>query len=471
MAFFAPPKPIDSRRGMSNSAITGLGATPADTSRLRYRQAITVGLLFIGYAAYYFCRSDLSVAMPLVIEDLERHGVNSDSAVVHLGTIASLGVLAYAIGKLFLTSLGDLWGGRRSFILGLGGAIVFTLLFASGSTLPLFTIAWVGNRLTQSIGWAGAVKVCSKWFGYSSYGTIMGILSLSFLIGDAVGRQSMGVLLRHGYGWRGLFYFAAVVAGFTLVANLLFLRESRVEAGYPEAEVNPLNSFGTSHSKPKNVWALLGPLLFNRAFIFVCLLSLGCTMVRETFNIWTPVYLHSFFGYSPSRSASMSAIFPAVGAVSVVALGWLSDQLGVTGRSMITFLGLAAVAVALAVLGFVPHAQSASVIPLALIGVVAFCLLGPYSYLAGAFALDFGGKQAGAASSGIIDGVGYLGGALAGDTVARLAVTVGWRGVFVSLALVSALSAVAAGYLFFYQSAQERKRRLSQAKGPLTQDL
>jgi sugar phosphate permease len=372
--------------------------------------------------------------------------------------IASLGVLAYAIGKLFLTGLGDIWGGRRSFIVGLGGAIAFTLLFASGSTLPLFSVAWVGNRLTQSIGWAGLVKVCSKWFGYSSYGTIMGVLSLSYLIGDAAARQSMGVLLRHGYGWRQLFFFAAGVAGLILFANLLLLRESRVEAGYPEPQVNPLNLFGSSVSKPKTFWALLRPLLFNRAFVFVCLLSLGTTIVRETFNIWTPVYLRNFFGYSASSAASMSAIFPAVGAVSVIVVGWLSDQLGVTGRSMIMFLGLAATALALVVLTSIPRGVSTSVVPMTLLGIVAFGSLGPYSYLAGAVALDFGGKQAGAASSGIIDGVGYLGGALAGDSVARLAVAFGWRGVFVALAVVSALSALAAGYLFLYQSAEEKEK-------------
>jgi len=297
--------------------------------RLRYRQAATVALLFSGYAAYYFCRSDLSVAMPLLIDDLHRHGVDANTAVIRFGTIASLGVLAYALGKLFLTSLGDLWGGRRSFIIGLGGAIAFTLLFASGSALPLFTIAWFGNRLTQSIGWAGLVKVSSKWFDYSSYGTIMGVLSVSFLVGDAAARQSMAVLLRHGVGWRGLFLFAAGVAGFILAANLLFLRESRAEAGFPEARVNPLNVFGNAEAKPQSIWALLKPLLFNRAFIFVCLLSLGTTIVRETFNIWTPTYFRGFFGYSSASAASMSAVFPAVGAVSVIIVGWLSDQLGI----------------------------------------------------------------------------------------------------------------------------------------------
>src|ERR1039458_9820633 len=73
-------------------------------SGLRRRQAWTVALLFAGYAAYYFCRSDLSVAMPLLIEDLQRHGMTSHDAILRMGQLASLGVLAYAIGKLTLRS-------------------------------------------------------------------------------------------------------------------------------------------------------------------------------------------------------------------------------------------------------------------------------------------------------------------------------------------------------------------------------
>ncbi len=118
------------------------------------------------------------------------------------------------------------------------------------------------------------------------------------------------------------------------------------------------------------------------------------------------------------------------------------------------FFGLAAAAINLTVLTSLRAGTPNSGAPLVLIGAIAFCLLGPYSYLAGAFALDFGGKEAGASSSGLIDGVGYLGGVLAGDTVARLSVAFGWRGVFIALAIVSAFSALAAGYLFVYQRRQ-----------------
>lgn len=47
----------------------------------------------------------------------------------------------------------------------------------------------------------------------------------------------------------------------------------------------------------------------------------------------------------------------------------------------------------------------------------------------------------------MIDGVGYLGGILAGDSVARVSIAYGWQGAFTILALAVWLSSVAA---FFY---------------------
>jgi sugar phosphate permease len=428
---------------------------------LRFGQTRTILLLFGGYAACYYCRADLSVATPLLVEELGRHGVSHGQALIHIGTISSLGVLAYALGKLFLTGLGDYWGGRRNFLIGVGGATLFTLMFAAGGTLPVFTLAWVANRLTQSVGWAGLIKVSSRWFDYSSYGSIIGILSISYLVGDALARQQMSMLIERGYGWRALFLFAAIVAGAMLLANLWLLRESRVAEGHSEAQPNPLNLFAATHSRPASVAALLAPLLRSRAFLLVCLLSFACTIIRETFNTWTPVYLRDHLGYSMSDSAGLSAVFPGVGVVSVLIAGWLSDRLGLTGRSLLMFLGLAGSVAALLVLMTVRAGVSHALFPIVMIGVVAFCVLGPYSYLGGAFALDFGGKQASAASSGIIDGIGYLGGVLAGDSVARLAVAFGWDGVFVTLAGVSALATLCAGVLHLINTRAARTRHAS----------
>ena len=382
--------------------------------RLAFWQGITIALLFIGYAGYYLCRSDFSVSLPLIIDEFAAHGMPPAQAKIRLGAVTSIAVLAYAMGKFFLAGIADFLSGKRNFLTGMGGSILFALLSLAGG-LPVFTLAWIGNRLAQSTGWAGMVKITSRWFSYSSYGAAMGAISLSYLFGDAVARQFMGFLIGHGFGWRAVFQVAAGTLFVIFIANLLLLKESRIQIGLAEPEVNSLNLYGVEGSdpKPSSLRDLLRPLLRSPAFQIVCALSLGTTLVRETFNTWTPTYFNQVVGYSKAEAAGMSSVFPLFGGVSVLLSGFWSDRLGRGGRSAIMFYSLLLSSFALFALGSL-RAGGGHILPTVLVGLVGFLVIGPYAYLAGAIALDFGGKHGGATSSGIIDGVGYLGGILAG---------------------------------------------------------
>jgi len=88
--------------------------------RLLLWQILIVSLLMTGYAGFYICRSNFSVTLPLIIQDLAAHGIPADQARIRLGQIVSLGVLAYALGKFFLGGLADLWGGKRQFLAAMG---------------------------------------------------------------------------------------------------------------------------------------------------------------------------------------------------------------------------------------------------------------------------------------------------------------------------------------------------------------
>src|SRR6202167_3281412 len=212
----------------------------------------TAALLAFGYSGYYFCRSDLSVVLPGLIHDLAQHGITPNQAQIRLGFMASLGAVAYAFGKFFSGALADTGGGRRSFLGGMAGSIFFTIIFAMSGGFPLFTLAWIGNRLFQSQGWAGLVRVSSRWFSYSTYGSVMAVVSLSFLFGDAGCRWMMSELLAHGVGWRGVFYFAAAALGVLFLINLVLLRETPAERGLPAPEVNPRNVYA-QNVDPQNV--------------------------------------------------------------------------------------------------------------------------------------------------------------------------------------------------------------------------
>ena len=74
-------------------------------------------------------------------------------------------------------------------------------------------------------------------------------------------------------------------------------------------------------------------------FWLVCLISIGVTLMRETFNVWTPTYFTQALGLSNADAAQRSALFPLFGGVSVVLAGFLSDKLGPKGRARIILVG------------------------------------------------------------------------------------------------------------------------------------
>src|SRR5260370_27425786 len=112
-------------------------------------QGITLGTLFVGYAGYYVCRSNLSVTTPLLLDDLHGQGITREK----IGAIVSLGVGLYAVGKITNGLLADFLGGRTLFLLGMAGSVICTVLFGLGSGLLVFGAAWAVNRYVQSAGW------------------------------------------------------------------------------------------------------------------------------------------------------------------------------------------------------------------------------------------------------------------------------------------------------------------------------
>jgi sugar phosphate permease len=443
------------------------GVRDGSEAHLRRWEWVTIALLVLGYAGYYLCRANFSVARPDIIDELASGGrMTKESAKEALGAVASWGTLAYAFGKFISGGLSDALGGRRTFIAGMFGAVLCTVLFALGGGLPLFTLAWIGNRTVQSMGWPGMVKITSRWFSFSRYGTVMGIISLSYLFGDAASRWFMGELIGRGMSWRSVYYVAASVLGVLVVANFLLLRGSPRDIGASEPEENPDNVYSKAPERtddaPTGLKEVLLPLFRSPAFWFVCVMSFGFTLARETFNEWTPTFYTEAVKLSKEDAARYSALFPFFGGLSVLVAGAISDRLGSTGRAIIIVAGLVITTLLMVALGTVSYA---TMLPIVLVSLIGFVMIGPYSFLAGAISLDFGGKRGSATASGIIDGIGYLGGVLAGKKVAELSNAFGWSGAFLALSGIAAASAVVAAiYLVQQRQAAAKLARATQAE-------
>jgi OPA family glycerol-3-phosphate transporter-like MFS transporter len=409
-------------------------------SSLRRGQTVTLISLVVGYAGYYVCRSNLSVATPLLLDAFGDQGI--DKAMI--GFISSVGVTFYAVGKLVNGTLTDFLGGRRVFLFGMVGSVAATIAFGLGTGAAVFLVAWSVNRLVQSMGWPGLVKVASQWFSHRSYGRVMGFLSLSFLFGDAAARFVLGAFIDYGFGWQYVFFLsAAILSGIALI-NAFTLKGSPVELGFEAPGVNPNNLFGEdgSTTRPRDMRDLLGPLVSSGSFWIVMFLSAGMTLIRQSFTFWTPTFLVEVAGMSNSSAAQYSLLFPLIGGFSVLFVGHASDRWTGGQRGLVMTAVLAPLIPVLLVMGTLE--TTGALVPLILVSAAAFMLIGPYSFLSGAMALDLGGKKGSSTASGFIDGAGYAGAILSGWAVGWVAQHLGWSWVFIALAVVAALTLVAA---------------------------
>jgi len=419
----------------------------------QFWQTTTAVGLFIGYSGYYLCRSNLAVATPLIIQEFGSQGVDKEM----MGKIASSGVIAYAFGKVISGMIGDTIGGKRVFLVGMLASVLATLWFGFGAGIGVFFTAWIINRAVQSMGWGGLVKITAQWFSYRSYGKVMGLLSLSYLFGDIVAKLWLGQLIRWGLDWQQLFFVAAGMLLLIAIANLWMVKNDPESLGFATPEINPnsLLKDATEEEKKAPLREILLTYFSSLSFILLLIMSFGLTAIREAFNFWLPTYLFEVAGMSEGAASQFSSLYPIFGMVSIIGAGFLSDTILRGKRGIVILIGCLPMTLVLLLMATSLKGQ---LLPLVLSSLVGLLLLGPYSFLAGAMSMDLGGRKGSATAVGFVDGVGYLGGTLSLWLTGRLAQYSGWNSAFVVLAVITALTTVAAG---IYYWTQERKKIVS----------
>ncbi len=440
---------------------------PVRDGRLLRWQGITLVSLTAGYMGYYFCRSNFSVAIPLIEAEFKGQPLGSSELFgplfqgiegidkKALGLIASIGSFFYAIGKISNGIVSDFLGGRLMFLGAMIASVACTIGFGLSSGLSLFLILWAINRLVQSTGWVAMMKVASRWFPYRYSGSIMAFISMSYLAGDALTRMYLGLLLSWGYDWRQLFFASAAVLGTVALICGGTVKPSPRSLGMEEPEASPTNVYGAKGEDPhpEGLLALILPYLQSPVFWIVCLLSAGLTVLRETFNTWNTTLLVEVGGFvEDGQAAGLSALFPWFGLISLVVCGILADSVSRFrdprwtamryALIMLPFLGL--LVGSLVWIWMMPK-EDASGTPLVFaICLVALGLIGPYSFLGGAVAMDKGAKRGSATAAGLIDAAGYFPATFAGYPIGRLIEELGWSSTFLVLLVVAGSMMIAA---------------------------
>jgi predicted MFS family arabinose efflux permease len=197
--------------------------------------------------------------------------------------------LAVAVGGLFVAGA---WG----YLAARDGAY-FSVL----ASRVLAGVAYV-------IVWNAGIDIVSRAVSPRHRATAVGVFTASGPVGFALG-QGAGPAVAARFGWPAIFL---VFNGFAVVGLLVFWLPSR-GLGTVHGDAPTLGEFG-SVLRNRSVW-LVGTLGFlgYALYLFV--------------NSWGPSYLTEEVGLSLGASGVLVALFPAVGVLSRVSGGALSDRL------------------------------------------------------------------------------------------------------------------------------------------------
>ena len=407
---------------------------PAPTRGARFRGWRWAAFLtmMLGYVGYYLCRANLQAATPLICDAWHVD-------LVALGWVSTVSTVVYGIGKFTHGFFAEHFGGRAMFLVGLIGAAIFSSACGLYGSVGVLVILWSLNRFIQAGGWVGMVQISAQWYPRARIGTVMSVLSLSWLVGDWGARELTGAIVGAGLGWRMVFFIPAAVVAVYAILAFFTLKGSPEAVGEPPLtveEAGPQRGDGMH-------WPIVQALLANPRFHILAVMSVLLTALRQAAQDWSSSHLQSI-GLGQADAMAASGIFPAAGIVGTLCAGLASDYLFRGRRAPICIFLLGCLALGLGILAVTPD-----VTPLQgrlLWGLCGFGLLGPYSLLGGAVSVDVGGRQAAAVAAGLVDGVGYLVGSILGGVGAAAVVqSQGWPFAF-GIMTVFAVVAVAAAY-------------------------
>jgi OPA family glycerol-3-phosphate transporter-like MFS transporter/OPA family sugar phosphate sensor protein UhpC-like MFS transporter len=340
-----------------------------------YQYKILVATM-IGYAAFYFVRKNLSVAMPLMEKEL---GITKTS----LGLFLTLHGIVYGVSKFGNGFLGDRCNGRTFMVAGLFVCGLINVAFAffgniaanATATLLGFTavawvmgILWILNGWFQGMGFPPCARLMTHWFPPKVLAMRMSIWNTSHSIGAAAVVGLGGMLVWMGLGWKSIFYVPALIAFAVCIYLWMSLRDTPESLGLPPVEdldetatAAAVDTSSVDSETAENLEASLEPpplegptkneymrRVFTNPYIWIiALANFFVYIVRYAIFDWSPTYFSQAKGFTVSKAAWITATFEIAGIVGMLAAGWLTDNVfgGRGARTCLFYMAACTVAV------------------------------------------------------------------------------------------------------------------------------
>jgi sugar phosphate permease len=408
-------------------------------ARIRSRQRSALIMLVIAGTLNYLDRSTLSIANPLIREELGL-------SIADMGLLLSAFLWAYAFSQLPGGALVDRVGPHRLLSAGLGlWSLAQTAAGFVGSFWQ-FSIARVFLGIGEAPMFSSAVRVVRDWFNVRDRGLPTGIWNCTSSLGPAIAPPLLTALML-AFGWRWMFAIMGVV-GLIVAAAWYFLYCDPTEAKFLPEEQRYLTEGEEAPEAERITLAEWGRLFRFRTTWGLIFGFFGIVYLIWLYLAWLPGYFEIERHMSIPRTGVVAAIPFAFGVVGSVGGGWIADRLMAAGYSPVSSRKIPTI---VGLLGMALFTVVAAETPSNVIAVAAISLAVMFGACSSGMSWALASVAAPShctASLGAIQNFGgYLGGALA-PTITGFIVQA--TGSFIPALLVAAAIGVASAvsYLF-----------------------
>lgn len=420
--------------------------------------------IYLGYAAYYLVRKNLSLAAPGMIEEglIDKAGAG----------LAMSGIpIAYAVSKFIMGSISDRSDARKFMTVGL---ILSSLVMILAGILPYPTGVAGNYSVTvglmfvfmlfagwlSGMGWPPCGRVLAHWFSTNERSFKMSVWNTAHNVGNG----TLGLLVPAGIiifttlgfadTWRAAFIIPAAVALLLALFCWWAIRDTPESCGLPAIE-----EYRNDHSGAKAAKGEEDKIPFRRLFVdyilknkmlwLIAFANVFVYLIRYGIADWSPTYLTEVFEWDKDSASIAYAVREYAGIPGTILGGWISTKFfnGRCAPVNVIFL----IAVTIGILGYWQADVVAAVthIPITWIIYTSLAIIGGAIYapvaMIGVQGLAIVPKNAAGTAAGFLGLFGYL----LGDAVLSKIVlgniaqsSLGWNAtfwVFVVGALLAAL--------------------------------
>jgi len=266
--------------------------------------ALVKTLTYLMFAMFAMTTDSVGVIIPELIRTLRL-------SLTAAGTFQYATMTGIAVAGLFLGSLADRFGRRRTVIVGLGLFAAACFLLPAGNTLRFFAVLLALSGLAIGIFKTGALALIGDVSrSTAEHTSIMNTLEGFFGVGAIVGPALLTRLLAAGLSWKWLYVIAGGLC-VILVVLALFVR-------YPEtprrAASASLSGTGAALRNPYVLAFSAG------AFLYVA--------VEAAIYVWMPTLLARYTGSAAALAAYSLSVFFLLRAAGRFLGAWMLRQAG-----------------------------------------------------------------------------------------------------------------------------------------------